>query len=77
MGGLHCVSGELMLERKTLFAAGVALVMGVLGAVTPGCYADWAFVRSVRQQQQTQLQQQVKALAEENAQLKAQLGAPK
>ncbi len=48
----------------------VALVVGVLGALTPGCYNDWAFVRAARNQQETQLQQQLRQALDENAKLK-------
>ena len=57
----------------------IALAVGVAGALAPGCYADWAFVRHARNKVEPAMQQQIKALSEENAALKARLGpeAPK
>lgn len=61
-----------MPSRSALTLLLAALVTGCAGALMPGCYADWSFVRSARLQQQTHLERQLKALSEENAKLKQQ-----
>lgn len=60
------------MTKQLALGLAAALAAGILGALLPGCYADWSFVRSVRTQQQTQLEQRLKVLSEENARLKAE-----
>lgn len=38
----------------------IVFVVAVLGVLSPGLYADWAFLRAARNQVEPQLQQQLK-----------------
>ena len=64
-------------HRRGLLVVVAAFLVGVLGYVAPGCYADWGFLRVARLQgEQRAAQQEIGRLRQEIQQLKEASAAP-